>query len=269
MNRHDELARRAEATYGAAADHFDAPALGFWRFFGEQTVARLDLRPGSRVLDLCCGSGESALAAARAVGPTGSVLGIDVSPPMIRLATDKARRAGLTNTRFVVGDAISTGLPDGEFDAVVCVFGVFFVADMPAFVAEMRRVLASGGALAVTTWGPGVFEPANSVFWEAVEAEPESSGRPRFNPWDELTEPAALRALLHHDAEAEAVARWHPLRRADDFWQIVLGSGYRATVDALSPDAVTRVRERVVTRLRELDVTAVRTDVVYGMARKP
>jgi ubiquinone/menaquinone biosynthesis C-methylase UbiE len=59
----DRIAR----TYAAAADHYDAPALGFRRRYGRQTVARLGLRPGDRVFDAYCRSGESALAAAEAV----------------------------------------------------------------------------------------------------------------------------------------------------------------------------------------------------------
>ena len=55
----NEHARRAAATYGAAADHYDLPALSFWDRFGAATVSRLRLAPGHRVLDLCCGAGGS------------------------------------------------------------------------------------------------------------------------------------------------------------------------------------------------------------------
>jgi hypothetical protein len=54
-----EHARRAAATYGAAADHYDLPALSFWDRFGAATVSRLRLAPGHGVLDLCCGAGAS------------------------------------------------------------------------------------------------------------------------------------------------------------------------------------------------------------------
>ena len=107
------------------------------------------------------------------MGPAGAVLGIDVAAPLLELARDRAAREGLANIEFRQGDAIATGLPDAGFDAVVCAFGVFFAPDMAAFVAEMWRLVRPGGVLAVTTWGPGLFEPANSQFWEAVrEVEP-------------------------------------------------------------------------------------------------
>jgi ubiquinone/menaquinone biosynthesis C-methylase UbiE len=116
----DENARRAAATYGAAVDHYDRPALSFWDRFSAATVSRLPLAPGDRVLDLCCGAGASALPAARAVGAAGRVLGIDVAAPLLAMARDRAAAQGLANIEFRHSDATGTGLPDGGFDAVVC-----------------------------------------------------------------------------------------------------------------------------------------------------
>jgi ubiquinone/menaquinone biosynthesis C-methylase UbiE len=95
--------------------------LGFWDRFGAATVSRLRLAPGAAVLDLCCGAGASALPAARVVGPEGRVLGIDIAAPMLELARARAAAEGLANTEFRPGDATRTGLPDGGFDAVMCV----------------------------------------------------------------------------------------------------------------------------------------------------
>ena len=84
---------------------------------------------------------------------------------------------------------------DDRFDAVVCVFGIFFVADMVEGVRRLWAHVKPGGALAITTWGPRLFEPGNSAFWEAVRDE-----RPElykgFNPWDTITEPDTLADLL-------------------------------------------------------------------------
>src|SRR5262249_16653577 len=141
--------------------------------WGTATVARLPLTPGDAVLDVCCGAGASALAAARAVDPAGSVLGLDLAEPLLALARQRAATLGLGNVSFRERDATATGLRSGSFDAVVCVFGVFFAADMPAFVAEMWRLVRPGGTLAITTWGPDWCEPASSVFWGSVrELEP-------------------------------------------------------------------------------------------------
>jgi ubiquinone/menaquinone biosynthesis C-methylase UbiE len=160
----DTPLQRAERTYAAAADHFDLPAVGFWERVGTAAVHRLGLTAGQSVLDLCCGMGASALPAARAVGRAGRVLGIDIAEPLLVKARRRAAQEGLGQARFERADATNTGLPSGSFDAVVCVFGVFFVADMPAFVAEMWRMVRPGGRLAITTWGAGWLEPASTVF---------------------------------------------------------------------------------------------------------
>jgi len=136
----------------------------------------------------------------------------------------------------------------------------------------MWRLVRPGGTLAITTWGPDLWEPGSSIFWSAVgDAEP--SLYRSWNPWDEITTPGALKALFTRagvpSPTAEAVPGEYPLNSPEDFWRIVLGSGYRATADALSPAQQARVRDRVVTEHRSRNVTAITTNVVYGTAAKP
>lgn len=267
-----EHARRAARTYGAAADHYGRTALSFWDRFGAETVAGLPLAAGHTVLDLCCGAGASAIPAARLVGPEGRVLGVDVADSLLEMARARAAREGLANIEFRAGDATGTALPDGSFDAVICVFGVFFAPDMAGFVAEMWRLVRPGGVLAITTWGAGLFEPANTAFWESVR-EVEPSLFKAFNPWDEITTQAALTDLLarggvEHPA-VRAAPGWHHLDHPDRFWDIVLGTGYRATIDALSQEQRDTVRTRLLGRLRSEGITSVRTDVVFSIAQRP
>jgi hypothetical protein len=149
---------------------------------------------------------------------------------------------------------------------------VFFARDMTAFAAEMWRLVRPGGVLAVTTWGPSLFEPANGIFWEAVRSVAPSLYK-AFSPWDEITTPAALAGLLADAGVAgtavASVRGQHLLSRPEQFWDIVLGSGYRATIEALSQEQRDTVREHVIRELRSAAVTAVRTDVVFGTAERP
>jgi ubiquinone/menaquinone biosynthesis C-methylase UbiE len=261
--------QRAERTYSAAADHFDRPALGFWDRVGTEAVQRINLTAGQSVLDLCCGMGASAVPAARAVGPTGQVLGIDIAEPLLVKARRRAEQEGLGQARFERADATNTGLPSGSFDAVVCVFGVFFVADMPAFVAEMWRMVRPGGRLAITTWGAGWLEPASTIFWDCVRVIEPTLHR-AFNPWDSVTSVAAVEALFADGGatpvDAEAVSGQQELARPDDFWDMVLGSGYRATVDAMTADQQQALRLRVIDGIRADGIESVRTDVIHASA---
>jgi len=262
---------RAAATYNAASDHYDDPANAYWDRYGRRTVDRLVLRPGMRVLDVCCGSGASALPAAEAVAPDGQVLGVDLAEKLLALARAKAQQRGLTNIEFRTGDMLDLGLSEAGFDAVVCVFGIFFVPDIPAAVRELWRFVAPGGALAITTWGPRFVEPMGTAFWNAVREEQPDLYR-GFNPWDRITEPQALSALFA-DAGLPAPSvipesGSQPLRSPEDWWTIALGMGFRATVDALDPEARQRARQANLAFIRDANVQAVEANVIYATLTK-
>src|SRR5215204_291168 len=78
-NMPENAQARAAFAYNAAADFYDAPPLSFWDYFGRRTIELASLSIGSRVLDVCCGAGASALPAAELVGPKGKVIGVDVA----------------------------------------------------------------------------------------------------------------------------------------------------------------------------------------------
>jgi ubiquinone/menaquinone biosynthesis C-methylase UbiE len=267
----DRAATRAATAYDAASDHYLDDELSFWDHFGEATIARLPLVHGARVLDLCCGAGASALPAARRVGPRGRVVGVDVSERLLNLARARAQREGLTQVQWRCGDATALGEPDHAFDAVVCVFGVFFAADRAQFVREMWRLVRPGGYLAITTWGEHLFEPANTLFWDAV-ARRRPELRKSFNPWDDIVTVDALRHLFSaagtSEPEITLVERQQPLRGDDPFWSIALGSGYRATLELLTPDERAQVRADVAAAVRASAVTSVTTNALVASARR-
>jgi ubiquinone/menaquinone biosynthesis C-methylase UbiE len=266
----DDAARRARRTYDAAADTFDAPVNGFWALTGRRTVERLALEPGAHVLDLPCGTGASALPAAEAVGPAGSVVAVDLAEGLIELARGKARAAGLANVRFLQADMRATGLPDESFDAVVCVFGIFFVPDRYALMRELWRMVRPGGTLAVTCWGPHVLEPGASAFWDAVATVRPDLVR-GFNPWDDLVSIDQLVDLYASSgidgAQAELVEARQELRSDGDWWKVVMGTGLRGTVEELEPADAAEVRRANLEAMRS--VSSIGVSAIYAKARKP
>jgi ubiquinone/menaquinone biosynthesis C-methylase UbiE len=271
MSMPDDVRARTAAAYNAAADRYDDAANVFWTRFGQSTVERLQLAPGARVLDVCCGSGASALPAAATVGPTGSVLGVDLAEKLLALARSKAVERGFGNIEFRRGDLLDLRLPAGHFDAVVCVFGIFFVPDMPAGVRALWHVLRPGGKLAITTWGPRFFEPATTAFWSAVrEVRPDL--HKGFNPWDRISDPGAVQALLAQggaeNAEVIAEAGTHPIRSPEAWWSAVLGSGYRGTLEQMDAAARERVRAANLSYIRASGIHSVEANVVYAIATK-
>jgi ubiquinone/menaquinone biosynthesis C-methylase UbiE len=271
MLKKQEASAKSAAVFNMASDYFDAPALSFWNRFGQQTIDRLSLKAGDQVLDVCCGTGASALPAAVRVGPTGQVLGCDLADALLQLGRDKAQRQGLNNIEFRCGDFENLGLPNASFDAVICVFGVFFVPDMTAAIRELWRMVRPGGQLAITSWGQQVFEPANRVFWQAIEAERPDLVK-QFTPWDRISEPAGLQALLEAGGatavEVFPAVDHHKLAAPEDWWTMVLGGGLRGTVEQLDPAAKERVRQANLEFLRTHAVDALTANVLYAVAQK-
>lgn len=151
MNTMQEPATlKASTTYSMAADHCDAEPLSFWSRHGKAAVDLLELTPGSRVLDVGCGTGASAIPAAKAVGPEGHVLGLDVAAKMLNCARRKAREENLSNIDFETRDMTSLGVETGQFDAVISVFSVFFVVDMERQCERLWRLVRPGGKMVVT-----------------------------------------------------------------------------------------------------------------------
>jgi ubiquinone/menaquinone biosynthesis C-methylase UbiE len=123
------------------------------RASGEALVARLGISPGTRVLDLGCGDGTTALPTAR-LGA--EVLGVDIASNLVAAGNRRAQAEGLANCRFQEGDASHLGdLADDSFDLVVSIFGAMF-APRPFDVAkEMARVTRPGGQIVMGNWIPG------------------------------------------------------------------------------------------------------------------
>jgi ubiquinone/menaquinone biosynthesis C-methylase UbiE len=117
-------------------------------------------KPGDRVLDVGCSGGYLARLLASAVGPAGSVTGIDPSSPAIAYA----RRRAPANCTFAIGVAQDLEVPDGWFDVVTSTLAVHHVpeAERPAALAEMHRVTRPGGRLLVADFRPSRLHPFGS-----------------------------------------------------------------------------------------------------------
>lgn len=138
------------------------PAEMYQQFFGPALfepwaavlVDRAAPRPGERVLDLACGTGIVTRRVAPAVGPDGSVVGVDCSSGMLEVA-GRLPMPGEATVEWLEGDAGALDLPDGAFDLVLCQQGLQFFPDRLAAAREMRRVLADDGRVVAAVWqGP-------------------------------------------------------------------------------------------------------------------
>src|SRR5579871_944036 len=166
---------------------------------GRVALERLGVDAGERVLDVGCGCGQTLLEIAELAGPSGRVLGVDISPPM--LARARERVAGRPTIEVALGDAQTHAFEAGAFDAVFSRFGVMFFEDFGAAFRNLRAAARPGARLSFVCWQ----EMAKNL-WAARPLEavmrllPESAlpdllreGRP--GPFF-LSEPARVRAIL-------------------------------------------------------------------------
>lgn len=223
------------------------------------------------MLDVCCGTGSSAIPAAESVGASGFVIGVDLADRLLALAREKARQRDLQNITFRVADMLDLDYQAESFDAVLCVFGIFFAPDMPAAVRELWRFVRPSGKLAITSWGPNVLEPANSAFWRSIR-ELRSEAHKPFEPWGRIADPGGLRQMLREGGvEAEEVItenRSHPIRSAEDWWTIVLGSGRREAIEQLTPTEVAVVKKANLAFVRDHRITSLETTALHAIATK-
>lgn len=120
---------------------------------GESLCEALDLRPGSRVLDVAAGNGNATLAAARRAC---DVVSTDYVPALLERARARAAADGL-DVRFEQADAENLGFADGSFDAALSTFGVMFTANQERAAAELARVCRKGGRIGLANWTPDSF----------------------------------------------------------------------------------------------------------------
>jgi SAM-dependent methyltransferase len=211
---HDRLAR----TYRDFFTHVTGRAI-------EPLLDRAGVGPGRRVLDLATGPGVVAAAAAERGA---SVVGVDLSPVMIALASD-----GHPHLPFREADAEDLPFDDATFDAVVCNFGLGHFPDPMRAVAECARVLVPGGRLALSWWNSPDVSRFHGVFFESIQevgaAPPDDlpPGPPIFRYSDDEALATLLRSAGLEVTPPATLTATHVLDSPDHLWHGAINSMVR------------------------------------------
>ncbi len=144
-----------------------------------ELMSQVAVAPGERVLDVACGTGLITLPAARAAGPGGRVLGVDISERMVQATLRYARAEQLHQVDVARMDAEQLNLPDAGFDVALCAFGLMYLPEPERALSELRRVLRPGGRLGLAIWGERAC-CAWSALFPIVDAEVASEVCPLF-----------------------------------------------------------------------------------------
>lgn len=150
----------------------------------DRMVELAEIQPGHRVLDVATGIGEPAVTAARRVGPTGKVIGIDQAPNMLAIGRERVTSLGLENVEFQEMDAERIDFPESSFDAVLCRMGLMFLPDVSAALKRIRSVLTPGGRFVavIPDLPPKVpmISVAMGVVQQTLQLPPPPPGVPNF-----------------------------------------------------------------------------------------
>jgi SAM-dependent methyltransferase len=197
----EALKARLKATwmsgdYGHFAKYLEPGALGF--------LTRLDIAPGTRMLDVACGAGQIAIPAARAGV---RVTGVDIASNLIEQARARAKAEGV-EVRFDEGDAEMLPYPDASFDLVVTLIGAMFAPRPERVAAELLRVCRPGGRIVMANWTPeGHVGQMFKIIGKHVPPPPLMVPPPKWG--DEATVRERLR---EGTANINCIKRMYPMR---------------------------------------------------------
>lgn len=202
------------------------------------------------MLDVACGAGYPALAAARAVQPGGRVVATDLSSQMIGVAAEQARAEGLDNIDFVQRDAENLQFGNESFDAVTNAYGLMFSPEPPRALVEAHRVLRPGGRIALVTWDLPSTSPFFSVIRDVAGAffvlRDPGPGEP--SPF-RLASPDVLRSMLEEagfsSIHVERLPMTFECESARDYCRIFMDYGWSSRIDALPSDQKARFIQAV------------------------
>ena len=244
MTQMSEHQRRIAAVHNLASEGTDKPALRFFSLVAQRLVDLVEMPAGGVILDAATGTGTAAIAAARKVGPSGHIIGVDIAAHLLIKARQNIRNAGMTDVTFQEGDIEGREFGVDTFDAVLCASSISFLSDMSAAVRGWQRVVRPGGWLAFSSYGKGAFEPMSGLY----EARIRSYGVPLpvTNPfsWQRLNDPEAAGQLLRdaglHNIRVYSEQLGYDLRTANEWWDIVWNSGFRGPISQLPESQLER-----------------------------
>ncbi|KUO15295.1 class I SAM-dependent methyltransferase [Streptomyces dysideae] len=246
-------------TFDRAAAVFDRSPVDFFTPLGERLVARAELRPGDRILDIGCGRGSCLFPAREAVGPDGFVTGIDIAPAMVRHTGAEALERGWNNVTVRQMDAEEPEFAPESFDVVLGGFSVMHLPGAPATLGAYLQMLAPGGRLVysdlVDEDGLPPFVPPDAFAVLAPHFPPGPDPRERGRaPWSESAT-SITSALIRLGFEQVTVAEEiHEMAVAsgDDWITWSMSTGLRAAWDELRGAEATAAREAIGTVFERL-----------------
>lgn len=275
------------STFNSTSAEFDSITPLVWGPAGQALSFALGLKSGEWVLDVCAGTGASALPAAAAVGPDGFVHAIDLADDLLEIGRLKATAAALRNVEFVCADATEWEAPStvhggydrtGGYDALSCSYGIFFLPDMDLTFSRLVREVRLGGRVGVTVWRKGAVEDFGNTYFDVIARHdpgvahngPRSKSNYDKNPIRRVETAETLGSWLEElGCESVRVQELsNHIPATEEFvWNFVLGSGFRAALSSFDENTRAEIRDEFLELLtaRGIDSVDATTLVATGI----
>jgi len=258
---HERLKHEIVGVYDRAASLYDRAGIKQFTYYANLLVERLDIPLGARVLDVATGRGALLFAAAKRVGPTGYVLGVDLAPNMIALTAAEIGAHGLVHAEVQLMDGDDLSFPSHSFDYILCGFAIHFL-NYARLLVRFRDMLRPGGTIATTHPYVPTHDSENMRRWEWLfeltkEVFPEDFRPPAS--WvapNRLNSPERIEGTLSDSGFVDiSVTREEALMYfvdEYDWWDWEWSQGSRFWVEGMSPEGLERFKEVSFTHLRAM-----------------
>ncbi len=216
---------------------------------GDDLINALSAESGDRILDVASGTGEPALTLASQKKDI-DILGIDAAQGMINVAQVKASNEGFNHLRFTTMPAEKMQLDGGQFDKILCRFGVMLFDNPLAGVKEMHRVLKPAGSFAIAVWSKPERMPTLLWAYQALKNRLPENLHPPLKKVTSMGEPGVIEALLGEagfsSVHVEAKTFCYEFNSFDEYWGVVEASNImKPQLDALDEKQQLIVRDDI------------------------
>jgi ubiquinone/menaquinone biosynthesis C-methylase UbiE len=255
--------------FDRAAPEYGKGSSSFFNYFGKRLVEQVPVSSGYHGLDVATGKGAILFPLAHAVGPLGKVVGIDISPHMLKETVKEVKEKNIDWVELRQIDAEHLTFPDNCFDVVFCGFALFFLPSISTALSEFKRVLKPGGRLAVSTWGND--SKLDELINEETKKLCETKSLTATHLWSQEELQKVLNDARFNSIQIVEETKVFFHKTSEEWWGSLWNHGTRARLEQLTTEQIAILREKVIPKADVLNNGQGIPDdlqVFYGFAQK-
>jgi len=246
----EQVKEQVLSTFETVARAYDKVA--FFKESSQNIADMVDIKPGAKVLDVACGTGNVILQLASSF-PESEYVGVDIAQAMLDVAEDSAKSQGLTNTCFVCQDIESLS-KDSHYDLITCSYALFFLPNPVDTLKRLVSSLSDGGELIFTSFTDEAFAPSSPILIKELQAFGIALEDDNEEIWKQLTNEKEIKTLCEKAGlvplSIQTLAIRYPLDIAQ-WWELKMSTGYRGMINELSEQAFDTVKRNYFNKMNE------------------